>query len=583
MNRLLLAFVAISAMTCGSASHAQTPSRIDQPYLELREAYGAHDAERAARAYAEDAIYNELYDETSPRLLAGRGAIASSFKDMFQQFSNIGQKSPLDLNFRLVTRHASPNGTSDVGLYRLQVGEGQERSMIYGRFSTQIRDGLFQFDTSTNASADEFESAPGTVLFDADNESLLASYYDTLLGEYAGPDGCSQIITRSTVRLFARNTCTGEWRGLSRVSGRDWTSGNKVIDATVSARYLFVGDANERELQRTVDIKTTTYVLATPYLTEMVEFESADGTRLAGTLYVPKGGNVPRPGVVLVHGSGPQDRHGYASIIGSLADAFAREGMVVLAYDKRGFGASGGDWASASFATLASDASAGMRTLKARPDVDPARIGLAGSSQAGWVVAKAVEAGADPDFTLLIGAAGSALTVEEQNLYNTSTRMHCAGIPADQVGEALTQQRLFYAAKRDPKQAQALKDGTRALAGKGQIQDWLFPGAVDREARNEWFNVLELDFDPLPVWANYDGQAYFLFGEMDDSTPTSVAVERLGDLPNAGKREVVVLPGAQHLAMVATDPCQGELSDVARFHGDFFSTLSRWAESIRGN
>ena len=583
MNRLLNALLAISAMSFGSASYAQTPSRIDQPYSELREAYGAHDAERAARAYAYDAIYNELYDETPPRLLAGRGAIASSFKDMFDQFSNNGQKSPLDLNFRLVTRHASPNGTSDVGLYRLQVGAGRERSMIYGRFSTQIRGGLFHFDTSTNASAEDFESAPGTVLFDAENESLLASYYDTLLGEYAGPDGCSQIVTRSTVRLFARNTCTGEWRGLSRVSGSDWTSGNKVIDTTVSARYLFVSDANQRKLQRTVDSKTTTFVIATPYVTEMVEFESADGTRLAGTLFVPNGGAMRRPGVVLVHGSGPQDRHGYASIIGSLADAFAREGIVVLAYDKRGVGASGGDWASASFTTLAADASAGMRKLKARPDVDPTRVGLAGSSQAGWVVAKAIEAGAEPDFTVLIGAAGSALTVEEQNLYNTSTRMHCARIPADQVGDALEQQRLFYAARRDPKQAQALKVGTRALAGKGEIQDWLFPGAVDREARNEWFNVLELDFDPLPVWANYDGQAYFLFGELDDSTPTAVAVQRMGDLPNSERREIVTLPGTQHLGMMAADPCQGELSDVTRFQEDFFSTLSRWAESIRGS
>lgn len=583
MNRLLLAFVAISAMSCGSASHAQTPSKIDQPYLELREAYGAHNAERAARAYAEDAIYNELYDKTPPRLLAGRDAITESFKDIFQQFSNDGQASPLDLNFRLVTRHPSPNGTSDVGLFRLQVGEGQARSKIYGRFSTQIRGGLFQFDTSTNASADDFESAPGTVLFDADNESLLASYYDTLLGEYTGPNGCSQIITRSTVRLFARDTCTSAWRGLSRVSGREWTSGNKVIDPTVSARYVFTGSAQAPELQRTVDGQTTAYALATPYSTETVKFDSADGTHLAGTLYLPKDATSRRPGVVLVHGSGPQDRHGYASIIEFLADAFAQEGIVVLAYDKRGFGASGGDWASASFSTLAADAAAGMRMLKARPEVDPTRVGLAGSSQAGWIVAKAIEAGAEPEFTVLIGAAGSALTVEEQNLYNTKTRMHCAKIPADQVEDALGQQRLFYAARRDPTQAQALKDGTRALAGKVQIRDWLFPDTVDREARNEWFNVLELDFDPLPVWANYDGQAYFLFGEMDDSTPTSVAVQRLGALPNAEKRKVVELPGAQHLGLVAADPCQGELSDVASFQRDFFPTLSRWAGSIRGN
>ncbi len=568
------------AMICSAGCPAQTPSTGDEPYMQLREAYSTHNPELAASSYGEEAIYSELYDDTSPRLLAGRDEITRSFKDMFVQFSSDGAPLPLDLNFRLVTRHPLPDGRSDVGLYRLRVGEGSESAYIYGRFSTRIKDGLFHFDTSTNATAADFESAPGSVLFNTEMETLLPSYYDTLLGEYAADDGCRQIITRSTVRLFAHNTCTGQWRGLSRVNGREWTAGNNVIDSSVSARYTFSGKAPNLALQRTVGKVTTDYTLKTPYKTEMLAFDSQDGTRLAGTLYLPLGLTTRRSAVVLVHGSGPQDRHGYASIVELLARAFAREGIVALTYDKRGVGASGGDWASASFATLAADAASAMTMLKGRPDVDPTRIGLAGSSQAGWIVAKAIEAGADPKFTVLVGAAGSALSVEEQNLYNTETRMRCAKLPTDQMNSALQQQRLFYAARRDPAQEQALKDASEALAGKSLLSDWLFPDTVNRAAGSEWFNVLELDFDPLPVWANYGGQAYFLFGDMDDSTPTTVAVHRLKNLPKVAQRTIVELRSTQHLGLDAIDRCHGELTDVSKFQPQFFSTLKSWAAEI---
>ena len=108
---------------------------------------------------------------------------------------------------------------------------------------------------------------------------------------------------------------------------------------------------------------------------------------LVGTLFLPNGPQKKRPGIVIVHGSGPQDRNGYASIIALLADNFVRGGAVVLTYDKRGVGQSSGDWATASFKSLADDARSGMAFLRSRPEVDASHVGLAGSSQAGWVAA----------------------------------------------------------------------------------------------------------------------------------------------------------------------------------------------------
>ena len=146
----------------------------------------------------------------------------------------------------------------------------------------------------------------------------------------------------------------------------------------------------------------------------------------------------------MIHGSGPQDRDGYASIIAVLADQLASSGRVVLTYDKRGSGGSSGDGTRAGFDQLAADAEAGMMMLSKLKNVDPKRVGLAGSSQAGWVAARAVARGANPADVLLLGAAGAAMSVVEQNLYNTEVRMHCAAISDADVKLALDQQRAFF-------------------------------------------------------------------------------------------------------------------------------------------
>src|SRR5439155_4579122 len=65
-------------------------------------------------------------------------------------------------------------------------------------------------------------------------------------------------------------------------------------------------------------------------------------------------------------------------------------GFAVLTYDKRGVRGSGGTYdpsaSAGNLQTLASDALAGLTWLRGQPQIDPARVGLSGGSQAGWVV-----------------------------------------------------------------------------------------------------------------------------------------------------------------------------------------------------
>src|SRR5207249_1775364 len=95
-----------------------------------------------------------------------------------------------------------------------------------------------------------------------------------------------------------------------------------------------------------------------------------------------------RPAVLLVGGSGPTDRDELTfgiPIFGQLADAIADAGFIVLRYDKRGVGMSGGRDEAATLADYADDVRAAIKLLSERKDVDPRRIAVVGHSEGGIV------------------------------------------------------------------------------------------------------------------------------------------------------------------------------------------------------
>jgi hypothetical protein len=126
-------------------------------------------------------------------------------------------------------------------------------------------------------------------------------------------------------------------------------------------------------------------------------FTSGEQT-LAGTLTVPRGG-APAAAVLLLPGSGPLDRDSDhrrmpLGVTGQLAGALDEAGVATLRYDKRGVGASTGSWHSAGFYDNRDDAAAALQLLRARPEVDPARVVLLGHSEGALHAAGLAAAGA---------------------------------------------------------------------------------------------------------------------------------------------------------------------------------------------
>lgn len=123
-------------------------------------------------------------------------------------------------------------------------------------------------------------------------------------------------------------------------------------------------------------------------------FTGAKGTKLAGRLVLPAG-NEPVPVVVQVHGSGR-----YSALV---HDGFQHllplQGIGVFIYDKRGTGASKGDYTQ-DFSLLATDAAFAAAEAGRLAGERLGRLGLHGASQGGWVAPMAALS-VKPDFVIV--------------------------------------------------------------------------------------------------------------------------------------------------------------------------------------
>ena len=146
-----------------------------------------------------------------------------------------------------------------------------------------------------------------------------------------------------------------------------------------------------------------------PYRDEDVTYRNeAAGITLAATLTLPQGKG-PFPAVVLITGSGPQDRdealleHKPFLV---LADHLTRKGIAVLRADDRGVGKSGGDFTKATSADFATDAEAGLAFLKTRPEIDARRLGLIGHSEGGMIAPMIAARNREVAFIVLMAGTG---------------------------------------------------------------------------------------------------------------------------------------------------------------------------------
>lgn len=262
---------------------------------------------------------------------------------------------------------------------------------------------------------------------------------------------------------------------------------------------------------------------------EEIHFRSGDVT-LSGTVLVPKRAGL-HPAIALVHGSGPGPRE----LNRREAEAFAREGIVTLIYDKRTKDYS---MLERSYELLGNDALAAVRTLQARPEVDPAMVGLWGLSEGTWVAEIAASRSGEVAFLVLVGPSG--VPPAQQEAWRLENVLHHHGIA----------------------------------------------GSMIRTVTRTWISLLvaadmfpEATHDPVPVLETLQQPILALWGEHEQSSPPAESARIIREaLERGGNHRYTIrfIPNADHELHVSPDG----FTRRETFAPGYVDTVTSWVKGV---
>jgi pimeloyl-ACP methyl ester carboxylesterase len=333
-----------------------------------------------------------------------------------------------------------------------------------------------------------------------------------------------------------------------------------------------------KELKRPQEPKPP-FPYASEEVTIKVEKGRVVGHTLAGTFSRPEGKG-PFPAVILVSGSGPQDRD--EQLLGHrpflvLADHLTRAGIAVLRYDDRGVGTSTGDFQAATSDDFADDAEAAITYLASRGEVDAKRVGIVGHSEGG-LIAPIVAARSDvPRFIVLL--AGPGMPSVELLALQGRLIAEASGATPDAAKRSAEQSEkilaMIAADKPDEEIKKALREALEAeFATNPETKDT--PEAeratkIDQLAEQQWAAIGSpwmrrfLAMDPREALRKVKVPVLAVNGEKDLQVPPK---ENLAGIAQALKEganpplTTIELPGLNHLFQTSVTGSPSEYQTI---------------------
>jgi pimeloyl-ACP methyl ester carboxylesterase len=330
-----------------------------------------------------------------------------------------------------------------------------------------------------------------------------------------------------------------------------------------------------------------------PYTEEAVTFENAaQGVTLAGTFTAPREGG-PFPAVILVSGSGPQDRD--ESLVGHkpflvLSDYLTRRGFAVLRYDDRGTGKSTGKYSFDQTAEdYGTDAAAGVAYLKSRKDVDPRRIGVVGHSE-GALVAPILAAN-DPSIAFIVLMAGPGTPGDQLLAAQSALISRAMGAEEgyEELREGAAKMIAIVRAEKDDAAAERkireLRDEELAKMSEARRKEALARADQYEQAVKVMLTPYIrhfLAFDPRPWLTRVKCPVLALTGELDLQVPAGENLISIASALEAGGNRdyaVVKLPGLNHLFQTAKVGAPSEYGEIEEtFSPVALATIANWLE-----
>lgn len=331
-----------------------------------------------------------------------------------------------------------------------------------------------------------------------------------------------------------------------------------------------------------------------PYRSEEVEFQNTEfDITLAGTLTLPdKLGK--HPVVVLISGSGPQDRN--EELVGHkpflvISDFLTRNGIGVLRYDDRGMGESTGDYSVATSADLTTDAESAMTYLKTRKDVDQDNIGLIGHSEGGLIAPMVAANREDVAFIVMLagpGIRGDSILLIQQKLISKAVGATESAI--DSVIE--TNSRIFEMVQQITDEKKLKSEISQFLeqridqGGKDAIPEGMsredYVSRATNSVTNPWM-LYFLRYDPAPTLEKVKCPVLAINGENDlQVTPKENLASIARALKKGGNTNVTIreLPGLNHLFQESETGSPQEYAEIEQtFSPDALNVILDWLKN----
>lgn len=331
------------------------------------------------------------------------------------------------------------------------------------------------------------------------------------------------------------------------------------------------------------------------FVSKDVQYYNADSSiRFGGTLTIPSGVQ-QFPAVVIVSGTGKQDRDGTMAghkMFKVIAEYLSSNGIAVLRVDDRGTGTTTGDYEKATTADFAADAVTSAAFLKAYPGVK--RVGLIGHSEGG--AAAYMAAVKSKDIRFVISLAGLATTGLKALQAQNRAIVTSAGIPVlkqkrfNEINDIMFDTAYAYATAPDMEQHlrnayvlwdnQDIAKGEKDSVYKKSRDHFFFPlESYLRQATGPWYRY-NIRFDPVPWLKQVKVPVLAINGDKDIMV---AADENLGNYKAYVKNATVVkVPGLNHLFQHCVTCTMQEPSKLQEdFAPEVLKMMSAWINGTK--
>ena len=347
-------------------------------------------------------------------------------------------------------------------------------------------------------------------------------------------------------------------------------------------------DLQRQEMDKPVYVRPQTPEEPYPYKVEEIEFHNRDAkVTLSATLTIPKGKG-KHPAVILISGSGPQDRD--EELMGHkpfwvIADYLSRNGIAVLRYDDRGVGKSQGNFDTATSEDFASDVKSAVKYLNKRKDISG--IGLIGHSEGGLIAP--MVAAQMPKLKFIVLLAGPGLRGDKLLLLQEEMIWRVDETDNAKIEKSLSINRNVFQMIIDEQKPEALGTRIDEYIDKGinsgdlDIPDGFSHEDVKKQFTDQMLNPWMLYFirhDPAPILEKVRCPVLALNGAKDLQVPARENLDAIGAALKRGgnkKYELVEIAGLNHLFQEAETGHPNEYAQIEQtFSPKALEIMLKW-------